>query len=648
MGRTFFFKINFLLAATLLATGLLFNVVLREYSQRDERKHVEQWLSSFAFAESVGFAHHSAQDEYGAIADEIRRGSATLRNLTDIRFFDRDGFLRVDRTGEHRPGAPPAEPWVREGMRQKAVVRHWNGYRLMLLEPIVDGHRVVGFLLLSYDAGFLARSLEHKRNFFVPLTGFIILLAILAGLILTRRFLSPLVSIIDASKRVAAGDLSPTIPVASGDELGILARNFNVMVEKLTLSKMELTHYAKSLEHVVDLRTESLNNVLKELQRQKDFMDKLISTVGALILVLDTGARVVMFNRRCEEVTGFPREEVMGKPVWDFLIPERFIAPARKAFDDLRSSRVPASYEVPCLTKDGQEKRILWNDTVITGDLNEAVYVIGTGIDITEKKLMEEYLIESQRIQSVATLATGLSHNLNNLLTGVLGYAGLLRLQLSSLCIPELADAGKHIDIIENSSRMASDLIKQLMTFAKKTPYETKKIHLNTLVSDALRIIVPSFPRVISIETGLGDDVAEIEADGDQIQQVILHICFNARDAMPGGGILRVETFNEELPSADSPAQGRGRYAVIRIHDTGRGMSEEVKSRIYEPFFTTKGLLNYKGLGLSTAYTIIKSHNGYIAVDSEEGKGTLFTVRLPAAKEDRCAEPLTAPEKGGA
>ncbi|MBZ0155740.1 MAG: PAS domain S-box protein [Alphaproteobacteria bacterium] len=630
MTRSFFFKINFLIAAALLSTGILFNVLLREYYQRDERKHIEQWVESLSRIESADFAPHSAKGDYQVIAEEIRRKSAALQSVSDMRLYDRNGLLRADTAGLHPRGTAPAEPWIREGMEKTAPAQRWDGYRLMRLDPLFERNEVVGFLYISFTADFLPRSLEEKRDFFVPLTGFLVMLAILAGLILTRKFLSPLVSIIDTSKKVAEGDLSLSVPVTSGDELGVLARNFNAMVERLAITNAELTHYTKNLEYVIGLRTERLHNVLRELQQQKDFMDTLISTVGALILVLDTGARVVMFNRKCEEVTGFSREEVMGKPIWDFLIPERFLPHARTVFNDLRSNRIPASsYENPCLAKDGKEKFIIWNNTVITGDQAETVYVIGTGIDLTEKKLLEKYLIESQRIQSVATLAAGLSHNLNNLLTGVLGYAGLLRLRLSSLTLPELADAESHIEIIENSSRRASDLIRQLAAFAKKTQYETKRVHPNTIVNDALRVIILSFPKSISIETDLREDVAEIEADGAMIQQVILSICLNARDAMPGGGILRVETLYEEMTLADPAPQGRGGYAVIRIRDTGQGMSEEVRSHIYEPFFTTKGCLNHRGLGLSTAYSIIRSHNGNISVESEPGKGTLFTLRLP-------------------
>jgi hypothetical protein len=373
------------------------------------------------------------------------------------------------------------------------------------------------------------------------------------------------------------------------------------------------------------------NNVLRELQHQKDFIDKLISSVGALIMVIDTEGRVVLFNRKCEEVTGFRESEVLGKYIWDFLIPQRYVHSAKSVLGELQVKGGSNSYENPCLTKNAKECTILWNNTVIAGDKNETRYIIGTGIDVTEKRLIEGYVIESQRLQSIATLVSGLSHNLNNLLTGVLGYAGLLRIKLSSLNTPGMEEASGYVDIVENSARKASELIRQLTTFSKKTPYETRVINPNTIVSDTLKIIAISFPKIIRIETTLGNDVRDINADNEKIQQVVLSICLNAKDAMPKGGLMKIETYNLELIKTETPMQHPGKFAAIRISDTGEGMSEEVKARIYEPFFTTKDILHHTGLGLSTAHSIIKSHNGYITVTSEVGGGSTFTVHLPVA-----------------
>lgn len=399
------------------------------------------------------------------------------------------------------------------------------------------------------------------------------------------------------------------------------------------IRKAEIESYTKNLEHVVTLRTERLNNTLKNLRQQKDFMDRLISTVGALIVVLDHEGKIVMFNKACEDVTGFKEDEVKLKHVWDLFIPERFIPTVRMAFDELLVQKIPNTFKNPWLTKDGREKTILWNNTVIVDEKDRISYAIATGIDITKKELMEEHLMESQRMQSIATLVTGLSHNFNNILVGILGYAGLLRIKISTLDHRDTDEMLRYIDVIENSVKKASEFIKHLMMFSKKVEYMKKDICLDEIIGDVLEIIGSSFPKNILIEAKLQGEHYKIRADKDRLQQAVLNICINAKDAMPEGGRLKIETFHRELRQPEHALQMSGMYAVINISDTGHGVDEETKRRIFEPFFTTKGLLHHTGLGLSIAHSIIKDHNGYIAVDnnSEAEKGTTFTVYLPVA-----------------
>ncbi|MBI5212744.1 MAG: PAS domain S-box protein [Nitrospirae bacterium] len=395
--------------------------------------------------------------------------------------------------------------------------------------------------------------------------------------------------------------------------------------------KAEIENYTKNLEHVVTLRTERLNNALKNLRQQKDFMDRLISTVGALIVVLDHEGKIVMFNKTCEDVTGFKEDEVKLKHVWDLFVPERFIPTVRMAFDELLVQKIPNTFKNPWLTKDGREKTILWNNTVIVGEKDRISYAIATGIDITEKEMMEEHLMEAQRLQSIATLVTGLSHNFNNILVGILGYAGLLRIKISTPDRQDTDEMLKYIDVIENSVKNASDFIKHLMMFSKKMEYVKKDISLDEIVGDALEIIESSFPKNILIEAELHCEPCKIKADKDRLQQAVLNICINSKDAMPEGGRLKIEAFSRGLIQPEYALQKFGMYAVIRISDTGQGVDEDAKRKIFEPFFTTKGLLHHTGLGLSIAYSIIKEHNGYITVDnnSEAEKGTTFTIYLP-------------------
>ena len=398
--------------------------------------------------------------------------------------------------------------------------------------------------------------------------------------------------------------------------------------------KTEMENYAKNLEHVITLRTERLNNALKELQQQKDFSDKLLSAIGATIAVLDCEGRIVRVNKAWETLRGFGEGDVKGKYVWDFM-PERSVHLARMTLEEMLVNKITTTFKIAVLTKDGRERTVLANNAVIEDENGDVKYIIATGIDVTEKEMMEEHLMEAQRLQSIATLVTGLSHNFNNILVGILGYAGLLRIKLSaSETRDTLQDADemlKYIDTIENSVKKASEFIKHLMMFSKKTEYMKKDLSLDELVGDVLDIIKSSFPKNILMESKLDGDSCKIKADKGRLQQALINICINAKDAMPEGGRLKVEALIRDITRPENMLQRFGTYAIIKISDTGPGMDEETKRRIFEPFFTTKGLLHHTGLGLSIAHSIIKEHNGYISVDTngEAEKGTTFTVYLP-------------------
>jgi signal transduction histidine kinase len=238
-----------------------------------------------------------------------------------------------------------------------------------------------------------------------------------------------------------------------------------------------------------------------------------------------------------------------------------------------------------------------------------------------EIERMKKELDDSLRLQSVAQLTKGLSHNFNNILVGIMGYAGLARMKLSLIEHKEIPEVLNYLDTIEKSANRASELIRLLMTFSSKIECEKTEFNITDAVSHVLEIIRLSFPENIKIETHLQDDLPVIYADKSKLQQAMLNICINAKEAMQNGGVLKIETFNEQ----DSVA--------LRISDTGCGMDEDTKRRIFEPFFTTKGLVSHMGLGLSITSSIIRQHNGFIKVDSEIGKGSAFTIYLPVLKE---------------
>lgn len=621
------YKIGLLIITTVLITSLTLNFIFRDHYKKDEIEHIEEHIMGISRLEAPHFAHHILKNELQIMHKHLIDYTSAVKYLSDIQIYDSEGYLIVDKKGLNRE--LPSDKKIKEAIQSKSILHLWDGYKFMHFEPILQNKEVVGFLYMEYNADYLPQYFAKRRNFFMTLTVIMALVFVAIGIILSKNLTKPLTAITDATRRIADGDLSVSVPVGSKDELGLLAENFNTMLESIKSAKTEVENYTKNLEHVISLRTERLNNALKEVQQEKGFIEKLLSTIGATIAVLDRQGKIIKVNRAWEDMRGYTEDEVKGKYVWD-LMPSDSAHLAKIIFEEMLVYKAPTTFKIKLLTKDGKEKIALANNAVITDENNEAKYIIATGIDITEKELLEEHLMESQRLQSIATLVTGLSHNFNNILVGVVGYAGLLRIKLSSIDHKDINELLKYVDTIEDSANKASELIRHLAAFSKKAEFRTEETNLNDIVTDLIDMIKPIFPKFVTIESQLQDGLYKITADRNKIQQAVLNICLNARDAMPEGGRLLIETCNKDIIKPEHTLQKLGKYVLIRISDTGQGMDEETKRRVFEPFFTTKGLLHHTGLGLSIAYNTVKNHRGYITVESEIGKGTTFTIFLPA------------------
>ena len=358
----------------------------------------------------------------------------------------------------------------------------------------------------------------------------------------------------------------------------------------------------------------------------------LVEQVAAISYIAELGmnGQWHYVSPQIESITGYTQDEwLTNSRDWMRHIPAEDHAVVEAAEDSsTRGERFQAEYRI--VRKDGS---VIWvSDTavVVTGSGTHPV-MEGIIVDITERKLLENQLQQSRRMEAVGRLAGGIAHDFNNLLTIVKGYAELA-LQRTGVQ-PELrAD----VQQIENAAERASNLIRQLLAFSRRQVLQPKIIDLNAIVLGLDKLLGRLMGEHIEMVTRCAANVGHVKADPAQIEQVIMNLVVNARDAMPKGGRLTVETVNVDLDSTyarDHVTVKPGPYVMLAVSDSGIGMSPETVAHIFEPFYSTKESGQGTGLGLSTVYGIVKQSGGYIWVYSEPGKGTTFKVYLPRVAE---------------
>ena len=370
----------------------------------------------------------------------------------------------------------------------------------------------------------------------------------------------------------------------------------------------------------------------------------LVEQVAAISYIAELGMQGewIFVSPQIETITGYTQEEWLANSrEWTRHIPQEdheVIEAAEAAC--LRGERFQADYRI--VKKDGS---VIWvSDTAVVVSGSDSHPVMeGIIVDITERKVLENQLQQSRRMEAVGRLAGGIAHDFNNLLTIIKGYAELA-LQRSGIS-PELrADVMQ----MENASERASALVRQLLAFSRKQVLQPKIIDLNAIVVGLEKLLGRLLGEDIEMQTRCAGNVGNVKADPAQVEQVLMNLVVNARDAMPKGGRLTVETANVDLDSTyarDHVTVKPGPYVMLAVSDTGTGMSPETQAHIFEPFYTTKESGQGTGLGLSTVYGIVKQSGGYIWVYSEPGKGSTFKVYLPRveAPTEKKPEPAKVP-----
>jgi PAS domain S-box-containing protein len=344
---------------------------------------------------------------------------------------------------------------------------------------------------------------------------------------------------------------------------------------------------------------------------------------------VDLAGNFTFVNDAMCKIQGYTREELIGMNNRRYMA-EDTAGKVFKAFSNIYTTGKPAkNLEWETVRNDGSKRFVETSAYLMKDSKDVPIGFRGIVWDVSEKNRLETQLQQAQRMESIGTLAGGIAHNFNNLLMGIQGNASIIFLDIDS-SHPRHKNLKNIEKLVENGAKLTA----QLIGYAREGKYEVKPINLNQLVEETSDTFGMT-KKEITVHQELSEDLHGIEADQGQIEQILLNLYVNAVEAMPGGGGLFLKTTNvtDKDMSGKLYKANPGNYVLLTVRDTGIGMDKETRERIFEPFFTTKGLASGTGLGMASAYGIIKGHGGYIDVDSEKGKGTTFSIYLPATEK---------------
>jgi PAS domain S-box-containing protein len=408
----------------------------------------------------------------------------------------------------------------------------------------------------------------------------------------------------------------------------------SVVVDRINGEGGKLIGFAKITRDMTEQR--QTQQALLEAERR--FRILVQGVTDYAIFMLDPEGKVANWNAGAERIKGYSPDEIVGEHFSRFYTREDFDAGVPKRA--IETARKTGRYEAEGwrVRKDGTR---FWASVVLDAIKDDDGQLIGFAKitrDMTDKREAQlrleesrEQLFRSQKMEALGQLTGGLAHDFNNLLTAILGAA-----DLGMRNVHDTEKLKRMLDGIRNSAQRGASLTKQLLAFARAQPLEIKQINLQSFMGEVAMLVRPSLRSDIELVTEFSDQVWPVDADAGALELALLNLAFNARDAMKDGGKLRISAENVVLNG--KPEGLKGEHVALRVADTGTGMSHETRERVFEPFFTTKGFGEGTGLGLSQVFGFAKQIGGAITVDSEVGKGSTFTLYLPASRGSTASE----------
>ena len=641
------FRHQLMLVTTLASTIalVLASAALLYHEAARSRREVERGLHSLAGVVSTSSTAVLAFADKRAATDTL----SSLRLKPDVAlgalYTSSGGLLAVYRRPDASEQALPADPGP-DGVR-------FTGRFAVAVAPVVlDGERI-GSVFLKANIESLSTRI---RQYALLLSGVMLASALVALGVASRlqgSLSRPILSLAEGARTVGeTGDYSLRFAPDGADELQLLTRTFNSMLGRIQEQDWALRAIRDDLEERVRERVRELQHEVQEreqaqaaLRASEEKYRSIVETTRDWILAVDRHGRPVYTNPAVEGILGYSPQELMQQDLMSLVHPDdrpRVLEAFRRSFEERAGW---ASLAARVRRRDGSYRDLECATTPILDSEGRVIGLQGSGHDTTERRLLEDQLRQAQKMEAVGRLAGGVAHDFNNLLGVILGYSELLLRKE-----PEGPGAAK-VEQIRRAAERAAVLTRQLLAFSRKQLLDLRIVDLNAVLAETASLLHRLIGEDVELDIQPAPDLGRVRADVSQLEQVLMNLAVNARDAMPMGGRLAVRTANANVDSAAAsalPGMAAGRYVTLTVSDDGLGMTDDVKSHVFEPFFTTKEQGRGTGLGLAMVYGIVKQSGGCIYVDSSPGAGTSFTIYLPRVSDTPAIHTSGQPVVGAA
>jgi PAS domain S-box-containing protein len=596
-----------LLGLMQIGSTIYFIGVEEDLSDRTFTEGAQAYVSNLA--SSMNLATRSSPDEPETIVE-----SALLPQFVEVSRFNRDlVYIHFYNTELWPLAGFPPDLAVRSSNelavalagphRMRSYTVEFEGRpALEVTSPLLIKGSVVGLVVAGFSTERLVVAKDRIRRQAVLYSMLAFGAATIVIAILARHLTQPLADLSGVVQQVAEGDLTARASVDRVDEIGKLAASFNHMTEALEASVAELEasegRYRSLFEH-------ALEGVFRA----------------------DSSLRLTLVNPALSRLLRRPSDDLVGRNLLEFCPDESVRDVLSEALD---RDRMATDVEIPLRAADGVDISARIRVYEVSKAPEGPAYYEGTVEDITEQRALETRMRDVEKMTSIGTLASGIAHDFNNLLTAIIGFSSVVLSHLD----PEDPNHSR-VKRIEEAGRRGSDLTRRLLAFSRQAPAIRRPVNVNAVVDEAAPLLRQTIAPNVEIVVDTATDLPLVKVDPGQLHQVVINLAVNGRDAMPEGGILTLKTGSIDLGSEEvrhHEDAAPGTYVLLSVEDTGVGISEQTKGRIFDPFFTTKPTGSGTGLGLSIVYGIVKSHKGFVTVESDTS-GTRFDVYIPAITE---------------